>query len=104
MRHMILAAVLFYAAMSGLAHAGNVHLSSNTWDFICHVDTIGGLDAPQFGSTRSFSNVARGQDLGTYTDKVCYRRSNDASQCNSGISAWNCCQQLVTGTYECDVQ
>jgi hypothetical protein len=96
------AAKLFLAAvLIGLSAspvwAGNVNLVSDTWGSICKVEVISGSNAPEQGSPEPFSNVQSGWSL-LRADRICYRRSADPNDCNSGWTDWRCDSELLDET------
>jgi len=86
------------------ALAGTITLTSGTWDRICKVETMEGLNAPTNGTLGSSSNVSSGATVGRYTDKVCYRRDNSPPDCSSGLTNWRCYINLNSGSSSEDVR
>lgn len=99
---LIAVALATVAILTIPAQAGNVKLVSDTWDNICKVEVMWGLNAPQEGRRQSFSNVQKGWSI-TKADRICYRRSGDPRNCSSQMTAWTCCSQLISGTDECSL-
>jgi hypothetical protein len=89
-------------AISLRAEAGTVVLHSDTWDNICKVEIKWGTNAPDSGPSQSFENVEKGWKV-SKADRICYRRSGQPSNCNSQMTAWNCCTHNISGTYECSL-
>ncbi len=85
------------------AQAGEVRLVSDTWDYICKVDLVFGINAPQSGKKRSFNDVPYGFSI-QGTDRICYRRSADPDNCGSGLGPWNCKAKLTSGTKEFSIR
>ena len=83
------------------ASAGYVSLYAA--DDYCEVIVRPGLNSPTSGPTQQFMNVQSGSHLGSYEDRACWQRSNDPHLCNSGLTPWACCQNLVSGVDNCDV-
>lgn len=81
--------------------AGQVRLVNNTWDSVCWVDIASGLDAPNTPYRRQ-SPVPPGV-VATVTDRLCYRRPGNPSDCNSPATNWNCASQIVGGIYDFDL-
>jgi len=102
----ILAAIVFVAvALSTFqrATAGTVILKSATWAKICKVEVVTGMNAPDKGSRSSYDNVSKGT-ITTAADKLCYRRSNDPSNCSSALGPWTCCSKLTSGSDTCSLR
>lgn len=92
---LLLIGAAFFCLGAGVAKAepGKVVLVSDTWDNVCHVQVMSGLNAPQQGPVESFDNVQRGRKI-TKDDKLCYRRSGNPSDCSSGWTDWRCDSEL----------
>jgi hypothetical protein len=76
------------------ASAGSIRLISDTWDNICKVEVISGRNAPQEGQTEAFTNRSRNWEI-TRSDRLCYRRSANPSDCGSGWTDWRCDEELL---------
>jgi hypothetical protein len=93
-----LAALVVLAGLStASAHAGNINLVSDTWDNICKVEVMTGLNAPGKGQVQPFSNVSKGWHI-VGVDRICYRRSGNPTDCRSALSQWNCSSNPISGT------
>lgn len=92
---LLIVIVLLYPSVS---FAGTVKLLSDAWDYICKVQVTGGMDAPNT-SVATFSNVRKGWSV-SRSDRLCYRRSGNPDDCDSGYSDWRCINQMISGTYE----
>lgn len=93
---------LALVAISSEAKAGTVVLVSDTWENICKVEIKWGMNAPDSGPSQTFENVEKGRRW-SKTDKICYRRSGQPSNCDSQMTAWTCCTHLISGTDECSL-
>jgi hypothetical protein len=70
--------------------AGDIHLNSELWPFICKVEIAVGLNAwenPTY--TKEFEGVEKGP-VYTGTDRLCYRRSSTPDDCYSPLNQWTC--------------
>ena len=85
--------------ITGPALAGQVRLVSDTWGFICRVQVVAGMNAPDRGANRSYRNVEEGWSI-TERDRLCYRRSADPMRCDSGFTEWRCNSHTISGTDE----
>lgn len=94
-KYLVLAVALAYPVAP--ASAGSIRLISDTWDNICKVEVKSGQNAPQEGQSESFSNVPRNWEI-TRSDRLCYRRSGNPSDCNSGWTDWRCDTELSEKT------
>ncbi len=79
------------------AVSGTVVVVSDVWDYICRVQITTGMNAPNTHIT-TYNNVKINQTF-TGTDRLCYRRSGDPSNCNSGWTSWTCQSELGSGSY-----
>ena len=92
-----LALMVVLASHVAPASAGSIRLISDTWDNICKVEVISGRNAPQEGQAEPFSNVNKSWEI-TRSDRICYRRSADPSDCSSGWTDWRCDTELLDQT------
>lgn len=92
-RYLIATSISVFTLISTNAHAGTIILKSDIWDNICKVEIKRGHN----GSVSTYSNVSRGQTFSA-SDRICYRRSGNPSQCNSGLTMWNCTTRNISGT------
>ncbi len=99
---LVMTALLTACVLAISAKAGNVKLVSDTWDSICKVEVAWGMNAPQKGSSQSFSSVKKEWSI-TKADRICYRRPGDPRNCNSQLTAWTCCSHLISGTDKCSL-
>lgn len=102
----LLAAIVFVAfALCSFqrATAGTVILKSSTWDRICKVEVITGMNAPEKGPRSSYDSVSKGT-ITTATDKLCYRRSREPGNCKSALNEWTCCSKLTSGSDTCSLR
>jgi hypothetical protein len=95
------AIVLLLTAAPALA--GNVRLVSDTWDNIPKVEVVSGSNAPQQGTTESFADVQKGWNI-TRPERICYRRSSNPSDANSGLNDWTCGTELLDKTSDLSLQ
>lgn len=84
------------------AEAGTVVLVSDTWDNICKVEIKWGTNAPNTGPSETFEHVEKGWEV-RKSDRICYRRSGQPSNCSSKMTAWTCCTHNISGTYQCSL-
>jgi hypothetical protein len=84
------------------AKAGTVVLVSDTWDYICKVEVMWGMNAPQEGPSQTFSGVKKEWKF-EKPDRICYRRSGDPRNCDSHLTSWTCCSHLISGKDECSL-
>jgi hypothetical protein len=96
----LLAALAVVTTLSSVAaRAGSVNLVSDTWDNICTVEVMTGLNAPQGGQVTPFSNVTKGWHM-LAEERICYRRSGNPTDCKSALSLWSCSSNPGSGTDE----
>jgi len=87
---------LLLSIFSFTATAGSVKLVNSDWPSICEVQVAGGMNAPNT-SVDTYSNVSKGH-VATRTDKLCYRRSANPSDCRSQMTAWTCDTRTISGS------
>ena len=85
------------SVLASSASAGTVTLMNTAWKKVCLVETSCGRDAPWAGITMSHFDVTWGQMVRICDDKLCVRRSQIPSNCNSGLSDWRCESETTDG-------
>lgn len=84
------------------AGRGTIILESDTWDSICKVEIVKGMNAPNRGPRSSYSNVKKGRTFSA-SDRICYRRSGRPRDCGSSMTQWTCCSHLISGSDTCSL-
>ena len=84
---------------NSFAQAGEVHIESNTWDYIPVVEFCTGMNAPQRCIHQDVVYGVERGDVYSGIDKVCYRRSSDPYDAESPLNAWTCGTHLITGSW-----
>lgn len=90
------------SSTSAPAGRGTIILESDTWDSICKVEIVKGMNAPNRGPRSSYSNVKKGRTFSA-SDRICYRRSGRPRDCGSSMTQWTCCSHLISGTDTCSL-
>lgn len=93
----LILAFTVFGAIAFSAQAGDVRLVSDTWDNICKVEVMWGTNAPERGSSETFTNVPKGWYI-TKSSRICYRRSGDPDNCSSSLTQWHCSSNPASGT------
>lgn len=81
---------------------GTIILESDTWDSICKVEIVKGMNAPDRGARSSYNNVKKGRTFSA-SNRICYRRSGRPRDCGSSMTSWTCCSHLISGSDTCSL-
>ena len=92
MKIKIVAFVSSLLAFSNANAGGEIDLYSDNWDYICKVEVMTGLQAPESGKIQTYEDVEFDEStpLASGKDRVCYKRSRFPSQCESQLTVWTC--------------
>jgi len=98
MKNIIMITLVSSLVLSSTSFAGTVKLVSNTWDNICKVQVTTGSKSPN-SYISTYKNVRKNSGWSkSGSNRLCYRRSGNPSNCNSSYTDWTCDTKNTSGT------